>query len=709
MTGALLESDWEHLGLTVVSSDEDRTLVLFSSSDDMAEFRRRLEAYAGDIPVGQRNPAYQNFISTIEEIGNVEPRDRIGVRLREDGYREIEDFQNDAMLVLDLEIWDLGRRELRERKIEEITSYIEAMEGEVFDQYIGPSITLLRLRASGAVIRLLLRVEEVSSIDLPPEPDIVTGEAFNLEIQDLPPVNAIDDGMPVIGILDSGINNHPLIQDLIVGAIGVPPELGEADDFGHGTRVSGIAVFGDLGAQLASGQLMRGARLCSAKVVDRTGNFPERKLVASQMKEAITALNRDHGCRIFVIALADIKSQYTGGKVGVWAATLDELARDLDVLIVVSAGNRSPRGGNRIEQAVTEYPGYLLEPANRFYEPAGALNVLTVGSIAQGHGIDDVLGANVGVRPITSELEPSPFTRIGPGVEGSTKPDVVDIGGTLVYDPLTGLRRGENLPSAGVLTLHHLPLDRLFTSGSGTSYSAPLVAFKASQLLRVLPTASANLVRALLVGSASVPDPAKLKLQGFTEDEIRSVCGHGQIDLERAAYSDDARVVLYAEGDLQVDHFAVYHVPIPEPFQTENGTRSIRVTLAFDPPVRHSRVDYTGIGMNFRLLRGCTSEEVFEHYRRRPQDEGEVPEIPKKFNCTLLPGPQSREKSTVQTACATFKRDIGTYGDSYYLVVRCEGGWAAESVVLQRFALVVEIEHQAEVQLYQRVRARAIL
>lgn len=44
MTGSLLESDWEALGLTVLSSDADRTLVLFSSNDELRDFRARLVA-----------------------------------------------------------------------------------------------------------------------------------------------------------------------------------------------------------------------------------------------------------------------------------------------------------------------------------------------------------------------------------------------------------------------------------------------------------------------------------------------------------------------------------------------------------------------------------------------------------------------------------------------------------------------------------------
>ena len=45
------------------------------------------------------------------------------------------------------------------------------------------------------------------------------------------------------------------------------------------------------------------------------------------MREAITTLNQSFGCRIFVIALADRRRVFDGGKVGTWAATLDELAR----------------------------------------------------------------------------------------------------------------------------------------------------------------------------------------------------------------------------------------------------------------------------------------------------------------------------------------------------------------------------------------------
>ena len=57
----------------------------------------------------------------------------------------------------------------------------------------------------------------------------------------------------------------------------------------------------------------------------------------------------------------------------------------------------------------------------------------------------------------------------------------------------------------------------------------------------------------------------------------------------------------------------------------------------------------------------------------------------------------------MQCATATFKRGIEAYGDTYFLVVRCESGWASFAQ-RQRFSVVVEMRQRAEVQLYERIR-----
>ena len=489
MNAALLEDEWNKVGLTVLSSDEDRTMVLFASSDELDEFRTKLEAYGRGVQPGRQNPAYASFIANIDSFSEVSPRDRIGMRAREAGLVEVEDFQVGESYIVDIELWDLGRREVRERKTDDVARYAEALGAEELDRHIGPSITMVRLRCDGTVVRSLLTIEEIADLDFPPEPDLATGELVDLALGDLPELGALDADAPLIGIIDSGVNDHPLIEDIIAGAIGVPDALGTADDYGHGTFVGGIATFGDLRGQLGAGTLARHARLCSAKVVDHDGKFPNSRVTPKLMREAIGRLHDDYGCRIFVVSLGDRKKLIENGKVGPWAQTLDELVRELDIVIVVAAGNRQPRGGLRVEEAVTDYPRYLLENANRLCEPAGGMNIVTVGSLAHGDGLGPRAADNVGIRPITGAMEPSPFTRIGPGVRGAIKPDFVDIGGTLLYDgPTAALRGGEVRPEAGVVSLHYQPVDRLFAARSGTSHAAPLVALKQVKSWRVSPT-----------------------------------------------------------------------------------------------------------------------------------------------------------------------------------------------------------------------------
>ncbi len=701
------EEQWASIGLTLLSSDADRSLILFASARDLAAFQARLSAYSQPAQPGRANPPYAGFVTAIASVSAVDPGDRVGRRFKDEGFAGPEDFDEAAEYTVDVEVWDLGQRALREARIEQVESFAISQGGAVIDRYIGPSITLTRIRASGAALRALLDVPEIASIDLPPQLDVEASDRLDMSLAETPTLGAVDPEAPLIGIIDSGVNDHPLIADALIDVIAVPATLANVDAHGHGTRVAGIALFGDLAAQLQSGALARPFRLCAARVVDDTGNFAETTLAPNIMREAISTLHERHRCRIFVVALADRYSVYDGGKVGAWAATLDELARDLDVIIICTAGNRTPRSGEALEEAVTEYPRYLGEEDNRLFEPGGAINAITVGALAHGPGLGEGHSEDARVRAITAALEPAPFTRVGPGPEGAIKPDFVEIGGTMVFDPVVRqLLRGAQLPSAGVLTLNHTPVDRLFASGSGTSYAAPRLAFKAASVLARLPNASANLVRALLAISAATPDEARERLGAVDESLIARTCGYGVPDLERAAFSDDPRVILYADDELAIDHFAIYEIPIPTAFQSEAGRRHLRVSLAYDPPVRHTRADYAGLAMNFRVFRGCDPGVLFEHFRRRTQEEGTFPEIENRYGCKLEPGSRAREVGSLQVAEVAFQRDVSGYGDVYHLVIRCEAGWAADRVTHQRFAVAVELAHERATQLYARIRER---
>jgi hypothetical protein len=65
--------------------------------------------------------------------------------------------------------------------------------------------------------------------------------------------------------------------------------------------------------------------------------------------------------------------------------------------------------------------------------------------------------------------------------------------------------------------------------------------------------------------------------------------------------------------------------------------------------------------MSFRMLRGCSPELIFEHYRKRTKEEERFPEIAGRFDCRLTPASSAREKGTIQCATATGKSQSLTY------------------------------------------------
>ena len=54
----------------------------------------------------------------------------------------------------------------------------------------------------------------------------------------------------------------------------------------------------------------------------------------------------------------------------------------------------------------------------------------------------------------------------------------------------------------------------------------------------------------------------------------------------------------------------------------------------------------------------------------------------------------------------TMQQNVDRYGDDYYLVVLAERRWAGEEITHQRFAVAVELEHEAEINIHQMLRTR---
>lgn len=134
--------------------------------------------------------------------------------------------------------------------------------------------------------------------------------------------------------------------------------------------------------------------------------------------------------------------------------------------------------------------------------------------------------------------------------------------------------------------------------------------------------------------------------------------------------------------------------------------RHLRVSLAFDPPVRHTRLEYLGLRLNYHLIRGMEPEAIFEHFRHRTKDEAPFEKVIGSAKCPLEPSRDLRGTSTLQKSSMTMKKNVDHYGDNYYLAVFAERRWAGEEITHHRVAIAVEIEHEAEINIHQPPRTR---
>ncbi|WP_156394372.1 S8 family peptidase [Mesorhizobium sp. Root172] len=693
--------------LQILAQRDDTATVVLSMDPNLTSLRDRSALYSGPIPTTQKDAPHSNLFKAIEGFAELVPADRIGSALMRRGIAGPEDVPDDEIFLLDVELWDVNDQGLRELYVERVRKKAIDFGGDLLSRYRGAGLFIVRVRVTGAGLKDLLTMKEVAWIDLPPVPDFAPDSSADMTVEELPPLDPPPDGSVCIGIIDSGITAaHPMLHGVVSGAFGVPERFGSDDGKRHGTAVAALASYGSVADQITRPRLAPRFRIASAKVVDAAGRFDDERTVADIIEEAIRRLHGEYGCRVINISLADIE-HLVGDRPSNWAMVLDNLIRELGIVVTVSAGNVSDISQRLSDEGVAIYPQYLLGDDNRLYEPASSVSSLVVGSLAHSNGLTDGNEEEADIVALTARHHPSPFSRSGPGFADGIKPDLADYGGTAVW-----LGYAETLsadrPSCGVLTLNPNYLQSLMRYRHGTSFAAPVVAYKAAVLVEEYPERSANFVRALIGLSADHP-PELIDGTGGKDSRDRyRHAGYGVCDPDLALASDDGRVVMAIEDSLPIDRFAVYEVPIPTDFQTVKGRRHIKVSLAFDPPTRNSRKEYLGIKMGYHMVRGKSAKEVFDRFRKWEKEEKETNGGAAVFEgtswkCKMEPLATIQEAGTLQVGTYSSQRNISEYGDRYYLVVRCEGKWAAALVTEQTFAVAVELWHEVPLELYQQV------
>jgi hypothetical protein len=235
-----------HAGFKVLAQEPGGILGLFNDDIELKAFRERLAEYQKGVQGDAKNPTYNQLFAAIDDVRNLSAADRLGLRLRADGKSSPEDFDARANFTIDVELWDAPTQLDRQVRAQKIVEHVEAAGGEILSRYVGTAgLIVLRARVRGSVLRDLLELPAIAQIDVPPIPDLGERDPPVVTIEGIaapsPPDNA-----PLIGVVDSGSTDHPLLTPSLVEALGVPDALGSADIWGHGTKVAGIAAFGDI-------------------------------------------------------------------------------------------------------------------------------------------------------------------------------------------------------------------------------------------------------------------------------------------------------------------------------------------------------------------------------------------------------------------------------------------------------------------------------
>lgn len=652
--------------------------------------------------------------------------------------------------------WD----EIKSRREDEITRFIEfyyaevlhLIDGAPFDAAVLPDSFTVRLRINGRGLRdfvlnyaFIFEVTEPEDIALPQDAAAGGPPPGELAAPIAPDANA-----PAVCVIDSGIQEgHGLLQPAIdqQSSYCFLPGVNSADvaDYvapgGHGTRVAGAVLYGEVIAKNGTPQLPFWIQ--NARVLDGNNTMPVELFPPEALRAAVERFhNGPRKTRIFnhsINGSTPCRLRY----ISAWAAEMDLLSATYDVLFVQSAGNL-PLSGNNPQPGVRDhlnagrvYPAFLYESSTRIANPGQSLQALTVGSVGYG-ALQNGAWRTFG----TQQGSPSAFSRSGFSIWNIIKPEVVEYGGDDVHteNAPVDVQGGGQIPAACpelVRSTMHPPSPPFDRDETGTSFAAPKVARVAAQLQRVLAEESTLLYRALIVQSARWPDWAEAYLNALRNstynDQIereqllneasRSIrcIGYGVPDEGRATVNTDHRTTFITSGEnlIRSRECHIYQVPIPPQLRAPADEFDIRidVTMSYVAQPRRTRrhlrrylstwVDWKssklGEGINDFRVRAMRNEE---------NEEEALPgsvlpwALAEKSDWGLIRDTK-RNSGTVQKDWAVVKSNA--LPDHFCIAVVGHPGWSHDPDSTARYALTVTFEILGqEITIYEPLRTAVL-
>lgn len=490
----------------------------------------------------------------------------------------------------------------------EFLSGIMSAEGQHGESgMVFPDSVQVRVRMSGAGFKdIIQNFAHLFDVSIPPELHQPVSEAHRQAAQPPPNISHPLADAPTVCVIDSGIQEaHRWLEPAIDSSSSrcFLPGASPADvaDYvtpqGHGTRVAGAVLYPD--AIPVAGEVNPVAWIQNARVLNAENKLPPELAPEEYLQQVVNHFHvPPRFTRIFNHSI-NANVPCPRQRMTSWAAKLDQLSHEQDVLFIQSVGNQNRDRGNQPNPGLLDHldagrqpPDHLLEESMRVANPAQSLHALTVSSIS-----NTVFDSAHERSFAAQEHHPSGFSRAGYAEPWAVvKPEVVEIGGDFIYskNPPHQVRQHQDV-SIELLnsTMHGAPA--YSKDGAGTSFAAPKVAHIAAHLQNLFPNASPLLYRALTVHSARWPDWAENEAN---KDKILKLVGYGLPSVERATSNSERRVTLitpYAEL-IPSKQLHLYIIRIPDEVRNAALEARIRidVTLAYTALPRRTRARRTG-------------------------------------------------------------------------------------------------------------------
>lgn len=378
-------------------------------------------------------------------------------------------------------------------------------------------------------------------------------------------------GLPTVAILDTGVpSDHSILRKFRRGFYISPDSYGQPVG-DHGTFVASRVVFGDpeFGNTAPSSTPPAGCQYYDALIATSALDIDDK----SVGRAIDTVVGTAPDIRVFNLSFDTApldRLDFAKRRENlILVQDLDNQIYRHDVLVVVSAGN-SPPG----VQPANPYPAHYDDPQWQLGAWARSFNSLTCGSLVTRLSPGGL--ANVGW--------PSAFTRVGPGLCQSSKPDFAAHGGntdsTLNRAPGMGVW---GLTSAG-----------RWEDKIGTSFAAPLLAREAALAIRALQKVCqqgaqpyAVTVKAFLA-LAAVPR----MVTGLVSTLAERALGRGTTSSTRIEKASSRSAVLIWQGMLGgPGEIARVKVPIPKAWYEKAKKPLLRLVVCWDPPVNAAASD----------------------------------------------------------------------------------------------------------------------